>query len=449
MAAGNSDTSTAMTPVPGGPRTAPSWPFIRALERIAGFPYIRAIRDGVIATLPITLIGSCFLLIARPPHAGLAAAVAPYAESLLVPTKVLTGAISLYLCFAVAYALARTYELDPLGSALLALAGFLVAMEPAPLAPLASGAWGLSGHYLGASGVAGALVIAIVMVEGKRAFVTRDFLTIRLPKAVPESVARSFQTLIPSLLCVAVVWSTVHLFGIDVLGGAERAAAPLLRWADAWWFAVAVATVASSLWFIGVPSYSLLAPLQPIWIAMMTENIQAVARGLPAPHMVMGEFLVFFVMMGGTGGAIALASIMLFSRSRSLRKVARLGIVPSIFNIGDPIVFGTPVVLNARLGPPFVIAPILCTVITWCAMSWGWVGPPILHVPTTLPAPLGAFLCTGGDARVFVLQLVTLPLTALIWWPFIRAYDRAVARIEEAEPDAEAARAPEEARTGS
>jgi PTS system cellobiose-specific IIC component len=421
-------------PVPGVSRATPPGPVIRALERIAGLAYIRAIRDGVIATLPLTLIGSVFLLIARPPHEGLAAAVAPYADALLVPTKVLTGAIALYLCGAVAYALARTYELDPLGSALLALAGFLVAMEPAPIAASAgAGSWGLAGHHLGASGVAGALVIAIAMVEGKRAFVTRDLLTIRLPKTVPEAVARSFQTLVPALVCIATVWATVHLVGIDLLGGAERLAAPLLRWADAWWFAVGVAAVASSLWFIGVPSYSLLAPLQPIWIAMMTENIQAVAAGQLAPHMVMGEFLVFFVMMGGTGGAIVLATILLGARARSLRKVARLGIVPSIFNIGDPIVFGVPVVLNARLGPPFVLAPVLCTIITWTAMRWGWVGVPILHVPTTLPAPLGAFLCTGGDARVFVLQLVTLSVTALVWWPFVRAYDRSIARAEELE----------------
>jgi cellobiose PTS system EIIC component len=85
----------------------------------------------------------------------------------------------------------------------------------------------------------------------------------------------------------------------------------------------------------------------------------------------------------------------------------------------------------------FVLAPILCTVVTWCAMSWGWVGRPILHVPPTLPAPLGAFLCTGGDARVFVLQLVTLSIAALVWWPFVRAYDRAVARTEAAEAEAE------------
>src|SRR5262245_57946317 len=128
--------------------------FVRALERFAATAYIRAIRDGVIATLPITLIGSVFLLVARPPHDGLAAAVAPYADALLVPTKLLTGAIALYLCFAVAYALARAYELEPVGSALIAVAGFLVAAGPAPLA---AGAWGLDSRALGPGGVAGAI----------------------------------------------------------------------------------------------------------------------------------------------------------------------------------------------------------------------------------------------------------------------------------------------------
>ncbi|MEJ7597246.1 MAG: PTS transporter subunit EIIC [Kofleriaceae bacterium] len=414
-----------------GDVTTTPGPVIRALERIAAYAYIRAIRDGVIATLPITLIGSCFLLIAKPPHEGLASTVAPYAEALLIPTKVLTGAISLYLCFAVAYALAKIYELDPVSTALLAVAGFLVAMEPAALA---AGGWGLGGHHLGSSGVAGALVIAILVVEGKRAFVRHDLLVIRLPPTVPEAVTRSFQLLIPSFVCIAIIWVVVHLLGVDLLGGAEQVAAPLRAHANSGWFVVVLVLAASSLWFVGIPSYSILAPLQPIWIAMITENIQATANGLPAQHLVTGEFLVFFVMMGGTGGALALGTLMLFARSRSLRKVARLGIVPSLFNIGEPIVFGTPVVLNRRLLVPFLLAPVINALVTWCAMSWDWVGKPILQVPSTLPAPLGAFLCTGGDARVFLLQLITLPVTALVWWPFLRAYDRAVARAEAMPP---------------
>jgi len=110
--------------------------------------------------------------------------------------------------------------------------------------------------------------------------------------------------------------------------------------------------------------------------------------------------------------------------------VARVGLPATIFNINDPIIFGAPLVMNLTLAVPFIIAPLVCTLTTWGAMTAGLVRIPYAAVPWTLPAPIGAYLSTGGDWRAIVLMLVNLAIAAVIYLPFVRAYDRALARQE-------------------
>jgi PTS system cellobiose-specific IIC component len=111
--------------------------------------------------------------------------------------------------------------------------------------------------------------------------------------------------------------------------------------------------------------------------------------------------------------------------------VGRAGIVPALCNINEPLLFGVPVVLNPRLAVPFILAPLLEAIVAWTTFRLGWVRPPYLETLWTLPAPVGAWLTTGGDPRAVVLQLVTLALAIAVYWPFVRREDRRLAREEE------------------
>ena len=106
------------------------------------------------------------------------------------------------------------------------------------------------------------------------------------------------------------------------------------------------------------------------------------------------------------------------------------GIVPAIFNINEPLLFGAPVVMNGKLAPPFIATPVILAVISWCAMHFGVVRPPYIEVVWTLPAPIGAYLSSGGDVKALVLQLVNLVIALIIWWPFVRRYDRHLVSAE-------------------
>lgn len=405
--------------------------------------HLLAVRDGVVGALPLVLIGSIFLLVAQPPSRFLQDAVAPWMPRLLVPYRMLGGLISLYVCFGAARSLAKRYGLDDLGAAVVAVASFLTALLPVPLA---EGGWGMAAEGLGAAGLFGALTIAIGSVEIQR-FLTKHRLTIRLPGGAPDAIVNSFASIVPGFVSVSLTWLLVHVIGVDVVGLLAGLVAPLVGASDSLPGVLLLCLVDSSMWLLGVHPMAVMAAVKPLWLSMLTANMEAAAAGAPLPHVATREFFLWFVWQGGSGGTLAVALLLLRAKSASLKAVGRLGILPALFNINEPILFGAPIVMNLRLAVPFIAAPLVSATLAFTAMSLGLVAQPRLDVLWTLPAPLGAFLATGGDPAAIVLQFLNLGAACGIWWPFLRSYDRALMAREAAAAAAPAAAPPAPAGT--
>jgi cellobiose PTS system EIIC component len=416
------------------PRAAPAtWRGrLQALGEAVGHQrHLLAVRDGVVGALPLVLAGSVFLLLAQPPSRALQALVQPWVPLLLLPTRVLGGAISLYVAFACAYALAKSYQLDAASCGLVALASYLVAaVQPAPVGQLPT----LVLQRLGAGGILAALAIAITSVELTRFLVRRRW-TVRLPPGTPDAVGKSLLALVPCLVSVTVVFLLVHLFGTDIIQLLQRAAVPLLHAVGSLFGVLSVVLLDSVLWLLGVHAAAVGASLRPLWEAMLLQNMGASAVGAALPHVAPLHFYLWFVWQGGSGATLALGLLLVRCRSAQLKSVGRLGLLPAVCNVNEPLLFGVPVVLNPALAVPFVLAPLVSAVVAYAAFSLDLVRRPALEVPWTLPAPVGAFLTTGGDVRAVVLELCTLALSVAIYWPFVRRYD---ARLlaEESKPKA-------------
>lgn len=395
-------------------------------DSLAQQRHLCAVRDGVVASLPLILIGSTFLLLAQPPSRALQEAVAPYLQTLLAPYRMLGGLIAIYVCFGTARSLAKSYGLDELGCSLIALASFLLAVGSAPLE---GGGWGLDAARLGAGGLFGALSIAIGSVELQRFFLRRSW-TLRLPDSVPEVIGKSFISIVPGFASVIATWLVVHVLGADLISLLAAAIRPLIGASDSLFGVWGLSFVDSAMWMLGIHPLALLAAVKPIWLSMLTENMAAAAAGDALPHVATRELFLWFVWQGGSGGTLAVALLLFRAKSASLRAVGKLGIVPSLFNVNEPILFGLPIVMNPRLAIPFLITPLITSTTAFGAMSLGLVARPRLEVLWTLPAPLGAFLSTGGDPAAVVLQLANLAIAGAIWWPFLRAYDRALCARE-------------------
>lgn len=344
-----------------------------------------------------------------------------------LPVRMLSGAITLYVTFGTARSLSKHFSLDELGVPLMALASFLVAVGPAPLKETG---WGLPGERIGPGGLFGAFVIALGSVHLQRLAIVRRW-TIRMPGSVPEVISKSFASIIPGFLSVAAVWALVHGLKLDLVGGLAELARPLIRAGDSLPFVVLLVLVDSVLWLLGVHPLAIMAAVKPMWLQMITANSDAVAAGLTPPHLAPREFFLWFVWQGGSGTALALALLLLRAKSAQLKTVGRIGFVPALFNVNEPLLFGAPVVMNPRLAIPFVVSPVLLATTAWLALHAGLVRPPSKGVLWTLPAPVGAWLDTG-DWRAVVLQMTNLGLAVLVWWPFVRAYDRSLVASEAA-----------------
>ena len=401
-----------------GPQNAPVRERLLALGGALGKqPHLQAVRDGVVGSLPLILLGSLFLLLGQPPWPGLSR-ILPPASTLLAGYAACAGLVSIYACAATALSLARRREADPVACVTTALAVFLVAQRPVgKMLPMG---------VLGAAGLFPAFAAAIFAVETLHAFGKRKW-GLKLSGGAPDVVVRSFAALLPSVICVVLVWLLVHVLGIDLVGGIAAIFRPLVRGGDSLPAVLLVVLIDSGLWLVGVHALSVLAAIRPLWLSALAENMAAVSAGQPPPHVFTQEFFIWFTWQGGSGNTLALALLLLFAKSKQLKLVGRAGIVPAIFNINEPLLFGAPVVMNGKLAPPFILAPVVAVTLTWVAMHLGFVRRPYIEVVWTLPAPIGAYLSSGGDPWAVVLQMANLAIAMHIWWPFARRYDASVA----------------------
>jgi PTS system cellobiose-specific IIC component len=389
-------------------------------DRLSKQPHLQAVRDGVVGSLPLILLGSLFLLLAQPPWPGLSAFL-PAPTMLLAGYSACAGLVSIYACAATALSLARRREVDAVAAATTGLAVFLVAQHPVAKAlPLAT---------LGAAGLFPAFAAAIFAVEILHVFVRRQW-GIKLSGGAPDVVVRSFAAMLPTVVCVVSIWLVVHVFGVDLIGGIGAIFRPLLIGGNSLPAVLIVVLIDSSLWLVGVHGLSILAAVRPLWLASLAENMAQVSSGQPPHNLFTQEFFIWFTWQGGSGATLALALLMIRARSKQLKLVGKTAIVPALFNINEPLLFGTPVVMNGKLAPPFVAVPLLLVTISWLAMHFGFVRPPYIEVVWTLPAPIGAYLSTGGDVRAVVLQMVNLAIALLCYWPFMRRYDRGLLAAE-------------------
>ena len=132
-----------------------------------------------------------------------------------------------------------------------------------------------------------------------------------------------------------------------------------------------------------------------------------------------------FTMFGGSGGTITLIlAILIFSKRADYLTIGKLALGPGLFNINEPIMFGLPIVLNAIMFIPFLLAPVVSTAIGYLATSAGLVAPVSQAVTWVVPPLLLPFLATGADWRAPIVSLVAMIATFLIWAPFVIAANK-------------------------
>jgi len=422
------------------------------LGGLAGSVYLQAIRDAfIIFTLPLIIAGSVFLVLANPPVPALAALIAPYQTDILVPYQLSFGLMAVFLAFGVAYSLAQYRRTEPVQPGILAMVLFLVASMP--VRDLNTLQLGAILPYLGGQGLLVAILIGILTTEVMRWFRGSRF-TIRLPKSVPRNVTRAFEALVPTLLLISLVWgiewfvssftyvdgNTTQQMTIPFLF--MQVFKPLVAVQDSYPAALLEIILMMLLWSVGIHGMNVVTAIAaPFWFSILASNAAS-----PHPTGIVTEpFFHIFAHLGGSGATWPLVIYMLRSRSAQLRTVGKVALGPAIFNINEPVTFGVPMVLNPIMMIPFVMAPVTIVTINYVCFATGLVHVPVVLQPFTVPVGISGFVATGGDIRGSLLQFFDLGVSALIYYPFFKAWERILVAREEAASAAEEKEAPAQA----
>ncbi|CAI8819920.1 MULTISPECIES: PTS sugar transporter subunit IIC [Bacillus] len=395
------------------------------MAKLSEQKHLRAIRDGVVSALPFIIFGSIFLIIAFPPVAADSAIgqwAAKHIAEILIPYRLTMFIMTLYITFGIGHSLSQSYKLDPLSGGLLSVAAFLFTIGVKMVKDIG---FVLPMTNLGGHGLFVAMIVSIFSVEMIRLCKTKN-ITIKMPDSVPTSVSRSFEALIPVTMVLFIMTLITVVAGVDLHSLVDKAVAPLIKAGDTLPGVLIPVFLITFFWSFGIHGVSVVgAVARPVWEVYLANNSSAVAAGTAIPHVAPETFFQWFIWIGGSGATLGLVIAMLLTaRSTYSKTMARATIVPSIFNINEPVIFGMPIVLNPILIIPFIVTPLIGATVAYIATSIGLVNPTYVMVPWTLPAPIGAYLSTGGDWRAIILVLVNITISVLVYLPFFKMYDQ-------------------------
>ncbi|MDR2833005.1 MAG: PTS transporter subunit EIIC [Streptococcaceae bacterium] len=404
------------------------------MTKVGNQRHMVAIRNGVISTLSLILIGSFILVFANFPVPAVAELLAPFTGNLTIPFRITMGLMAIYASFAMGDSLARSYKLDGVTGGILSLAAFLTLTIPLNVdatlieAGAAGIGWVLPMQFLGGAGMFSAILTMIFAVEIYRFFIKNN-ITIKMPDGVPPAVGRSFGALIPGAVIIISLWVVRVLLQFDVNAFIMSIFAPIADiMGNNIFGAIVPMLFIHLLWAAGVHGMNIIGSIvRPMWLMMLDANMAAMADGkslTDLPYVAPEQFYQWFVTMGGAGVTLVLVFLLFTCKSKYLRDMAKLCLLPGIFNINEPLMFGLPLMMNPIFTIPFILNPILLTVISYGAVKLGFVNGFVANVPWTLPAPIGAYLATGNDFRAVILVVINLVIAGVVYYPFVKMFDK-------------------------
>lgn len=405
-------------------------------EKVSNNPYLRAIRDGFVSCLPVILFSSLFILVACIPEiwdfkwddyvSGLLWQAYGYSMGILSVLMVATIAKSLTDNFN--HKLPKLRQINTVSVMIVSIICFL-------LLSVEGVDKGIATEFMGTKGLLSAFVVAFTVPNIYKFFVGRG-ITIKLPEEVPHYIAQTYADLFPLAASITFFWVfsfvfrdvTGMLFGNWILELFE----PLFQAADGYIGIALIYGAMAMFWFVGIHGPSIVEPaVTAIYIANIELNLQMVQAGEHATAILTHPTSYFVATLGGTGATLMFCAMCAFiAKSKQLRTVGRSSIIPVIFAVNEPILFGAPIVLNPVLFVPFILAPIanvwlykfFVDVLGMNAFSY--------ILPWTTPGTIGLIVATGFAKLSFFLAPLLLVVDAVIYYPFFRAYDKQLVERE-------------------
>lgn len=413
--------------------------------KIGSQRHLVAIRDAFVAMIPITMIGSFSVLINNLPSETY--------QNFMLNTfgenwKTLTGDLwwgslgimAIFLVLGIAYFLTKSYGENAIQSAMIALAAFFVLIPQVAQITNDAGVtvegWGfIKLGYLGTTALFTSIVVGLVSTELFVRLSKIKQITIKMPDGVPPEVSRSFAKLIPGMLTLIILGAIgvliKKLFAGQCLTDLLNTylGIPLKGVADSLGGSVLIAFLIHLLWTFGLHGANIALPFtETLLMDMGAENAALAQAGATTGyHIMAGPFFDAFVYLGGSGMILGLLIALVIAGKRRKDMIA-LGLLPSLFNISEPVIFGLPIVLNPIFMIPFILAPMITTAVSYLSIKFGLVAPVIVaKIPWVTPPLFGGFLANGHWSGV-LLAAVNLIISIVVYLPFVVASEKIYAK---------------------
>lgn len=401
-------------------------------SKIGSNRILTIIRNAMCVYIALLIVGSVSILLTSFPVEAVANVLAPASPFFNAVYNCTTGMMGLFTAASIAYYAALEYKTDMFTSVLTSVAAFVVTQFTA------DGTLDVAG--LGSNGLLTAMVVGFVTV-GIMHFCTEKNIVIKMPAGVPPAVGDSFTSLIPAALIVCLFGLITIVFNVRINDLLAIVFSPL---------AMAVNTplgygiyhaLCGLVFFCGINSAVVIGVVQPFIMQMGAANEAAYLAGQALPYSVTYA-TDSMIWAGGTGMTIGLVILMsFFAKSAQYKTIGRMSIVPAIFNINEPVIFGTPICFNAIFFIPFVFCPGVMAFLTFLLTDMGILGAPVVGmVPWTLPpVAVGIFMGAGNITNI-VWSILCVIIPIVVYYPFFRMADNAAYKEElaAAEPQTEA-----------
>lgn len=408
-------------------------------NKLSSQRHLKAIRDAFMSLLPITLLGGIASVIGAAPVTetttnGFLLAWANFAaqnSAVLSWINALTlGGMALYICMGITYFLSKHFKMDVFIPMMITMFGFMMLVcNPIELGWAGSS---IDISYIGGQGLLPAMLVAFVGVELYHYMREHNWGRITLPPSVPASLTEVFAGLVPAFLTLAVyvvIWIVFNALGTNFTAFIYSIISPALSAADSLGFTILVTLLLHLFWFFGIHDAAFGAVLGPIRDGNLSINAAAQAAGQALPHVFTTSFWVYFVIIGGCGSVLALAILLLTSKSKQLKTVGRVGIVPAFFGISEPIIFGVPLMMNPIFFIPFLLTSTVNGIISFLLIDSGVIAKTFAMLSWQMPSVFGAFLSTM-DIKAPVLIIVLILIDMLIYFPFFKIQEKQCLAME-------------------
>ncbi|AIG43539.1 TPA: PTS lactose transporter subunit IIBC [Streptococcus suis] len=406
-------------------------------EKISRNPYLRAIRDGFIAAMPVILFSSIFLLVAFVPNIFgftwsdevVAAIMKPYGYTMGIVAVLVAGTTAKSLTDAFNRQLPKTNQINFISTMIASISGFLLLASDGIEGGFANG-------YMGTKGLLTAFLAAFITVNIYKVCVKNN-VTIRMPDEVPPNVSQAFKDVIPYALSIFVLYGidlvTRQFLGTNVAEAILKLFEPLFTAADGYVGITIIFGAYALFWFVGIHGPSIVEPaIAAITYANIETNFQLLQAGQHADKILTSGTQMFIVTMGGTGATLVVPFMFMWlTKSKRNKAIGRASVVPTFFGVNEPILFGAPLVLNPVFFVPFILAPIANVWIFKFFVDTLKMNSFSVNLPWTTPGPLGIVMGTNFAPLAFALAILLVVVDVLIYYPFLKVYDEQILAEEQ------------------